>query len=332
MSKPVLYLFNGKVASFGNAFLGFTPPDIYTVTLDTVTHGSISASPMSGAEGTTIELSSTPDTGYQLGSYSVDGSAIVGSSFSMPAHNLVVGATFSAIEYTVSVGTSLNGSVTASAQSATYGTTITLTGTPDSGYELDYFTVNGVAIVGNSFTMPAENVTVSAVFVEQSPTFDEVTIGTQTWMSKNLSIDDGGEGIYTRTVNYGQGDVVETYYTWAAAVRVAASIQGWHLPSKTEFDDLITYNIGSEAGTRLKSTYGWTSGNGTDEFGFTGLPAGSRSSSGSFSNFGSRAYFWTATEYISSRSYVRYLSTNESMPSTDYSKGYGLSVRLIKDS
>ena len=28
------------------------------------------------------------------------------------------------------------------------------------------------------------------------PTFDEVTIGTQTWTAFNLAIDDGGTGIY----------------------------------------------------------------------------------------------------------------------------------------
>ena len=228
MSKPVLYLFNGKVARFGRAFLGFTPPDIYTVTLDTVTHGSITASPMSGIAGTTITLSSTPD----------------------------------------------------------------------SGYELDYFTVNGVAIVGNSFTMPAMNVTVGAVFVEESPTFDEVTIGTQTWMSKNLAIDDGGEGISTVTVNYGHGDVVEYHYTWDAAVRVAASVTGWHLPTKEEFDALVSY-VGSNSATKLKSTYGWSNNyNGTDQFGFTALPAG---------NGSSYVYFWSSTTYSSSEAYARML-------------------------
>ncbi len=40
------------------------------------------------------------------------------------------------------------------------------------------------------------------------PTFDEVTIGNQTWMAKNLAIDDGQGGIYTHTMNYGQGEDV----------------------------------------------------------------------------------------------------------------------------
>ena len=261
MSKPVLYLFNGKVGAFGRAFLGFTPPPTYTVTLDTVTHGSITASPMSGIAGTTI----------------------------------------------------------------------TLTSTPDSGYELDYFTVNGVAIIGNTFTMPAENVTVGAVFVEES--IHGVTIGTQVWADRNLAIDDGEGGITTRTVNYGQGDVVEYFYTWDAAVRVAASIPRWHLPTSTEFDAMVSY-IGSNAGQKLKSTYGWTNnGNGTDEFGFTALPTGCYLSSG-YKSFGERTSFWSSTIGSSvdyPDAYSLFNSMNTVLSGTG-SKWNGYSVRLIKDS
>ena len=262
MSTPVLYLFNGKVASFGNAVFGFTPAEVYTVTISTVSHGTITASPVSGVAGTTI----------------------------------------------------------------------TLTSTPDSGYELDYFTVNGVAIVGNSFTMPAENVTVGAV-MEESPTFDEVTIGTQTWMAKNLAIDDGGEGIRTRTVNYGQGDVVEYFYTFDAAVRVAASVQGWHLPTKDELDALASY-VGSDAGLKLKSTYGWNkNGNGTDEFGFTALPAGGYIGS-SYIGPGPYTYFWSSTTYPfdESQAYYRVLYYNSSSFDNGVSsKSATYSLRLIKD-
>ena len=53
----------------------------------------------------------------------------------------------------------------------------------------------------------------SKIWPDITPVLDEVTIGTQTCMSKNLAIDDGQGGISTRTVNYGQGDVVEYYNT-----------------------------------------------------------------------------------------------------------------------
>lgn len=42
----------------------------------------------------------------------------------------------------------------------------------------------------------------SKIWPDITPVLDEVTIGTQTWMSKNLAIDDGQGGISTRTVNY----------------------------------------------------------------------------------------------------------------------------------
>jgi uncharacterized protein (TIGR02145 family) len=150
-------------------------------------------------------------------------------------------------------------------------------------------------------------------------------------MSKNLAIDDGQGGIYTQTVNYGQGDVVEYYYTWEAALRVAATVQGWHLPSDSEWDTLANAVGGmSTAGTKLKSAYGWSSGNGTDDYGFAAFPAGRRSS-GSFYNLGYNTTFWTADKSGSSSAYYRYFDTGASMNSSNGVMDGGYSVRLVKD-
>jgi len=159
-----------------------------------------------------------------------------------------------------------------------------------------------------------------------------VTIGDNTWASNNLAIDDGQGGIYTQTVNYGQGDVVEYYYTWFAAVRVAATVQGWHLSTEAEWDALAEAVGGSStAGTKLKSSYGWNSGNGTDDYGFAALPAGFWYS-GSFEYLGSGAYFWTANDSeIWGNAYRRYFYTGASMISGYTPKTYAYSVRLVKD-
>lgn len=166
------------------------------------------------------------------------------------------------------------------------------------------------------------------------PSFDEVTIGTQTWMAKNLTIDDGQGGIYTQTVNYGQGDVVEYYYIWSAAVRVAESIEGWHLPSDEEWTTLANAVGGSSvAGTKLKSTYGWNSGNGADDYGFSAFPAGDWYRSSSFEQFGKYANFWTSTKKSASTCYCRYFNGNRAIYSNQkdsYNNGY--SIRLVKDS
>ena len=163
-----------------------------------------------------------------------------------------------------------------------------------------------------------------------TPVLDEITIGTQTWKIKNLSIDDGQGGIYTQTVNYGQGNVVEYYYTWEAALRVASTVTGWHLPTRAEWDTLATA-VGSNAGKKLKATYGWAyDANGTDEFGFRGFPAGLWNSD-SFKYLSTNELFWTATEYSSTKAYNRMLGTGSSLISDNNDKTLGYSVRLIKD-
>ena len=153
-----------------------------------------------------------------------------------------------------------------------------------------------------------------------------VKIGEQIWMNKNLAIDDGGNGI---TINKETG---EHYYTWDAAKRVAEKIKGWHLPTIAEWDFLAANAGGREVcGNKLKSASGWDDdGNGTDDFGFSALPAGLYN--GSFYSLGSDAYFWTATESSSSYAYCRYFGTGASMDSYYNSKYGQYSVRLVKDS
>ena len=51
---------------------------------------------------------------------------------------------------------------------ASAGSTITVTATPDEGYELDYITVDGERIDGTTFTMPAHDVTVRVYFTDGS--------------------------------------------------------------------------------------------------------------------------------------------------------------------
>lgn len=185
--------------------------------------------------------------------------------------------------------------------------------------------------------------------VPPTPTPTEVTIGNQTWMTKNLSVDDGGDGIATKVVNYGYGDVVEYYYSWPAAVRIANSIEGWHLPSVEEYDTLAS-NVGGEshAGTKLKSTYGWDPAYyaGTDDYGFCALPAGmgTRYTSGVLElyDFGGEANFWTSSNttgtggnYAVCKYFNGTLSMNaQSLGKYGESEGkYGAycTIRLIKD-
>lgn len=171
-------------------------------------------------------------------------------------------------------------------------------------------------------------------YVAPAPTFDEVTIGTQTWMSKNLAIDDGQGGISSNTVNYGHGDVVEYYYTWDAAVRVAESINGWHLPSADEVNVLVDEVGGLYTANKLKSSYGWSSGNGTDNYGFAAFPAGFKSQ-GTFIGFRDYSVFWTGTPGSSTSMASSYYFNTSSKIQLSNGGSYRVDsycVRLIKDS
>ena len=136
----------------------------YSITVVQPAGGTVSASATSATAGTTIELTATPAEGYTLDYFTLDGERINGDTFIMPARNVEVSAVFTANAYSITVVQPTGGSVAASATSATAGTTVELTASPAEGYTLDYFTLDGERINGNTFSMPARNVEVSAVF------------------------------------------------------------------------------------------------------------------------------------------------------------------------
>ena len=151
-------------------------------------------------------------------------------------------------------------------------------------------------------------------------------IGRQAWMSENLAIDDGGEGIYYNEKN-GQ-----YYYTWDAALRVAKSIPGWHLPSAEEWNAAAEACGATVADNKWKDDPYTRDYVGTeklyDKLGI--LPVGYYFD-GSFSNVGSFAYFWSATEDGSVSAYRRHFDTSDAMGQYTRLKDHGFSVRLVKD-
>ena len=181
-----------------------------------------------------------------------------------------------------------------------------------------YFSHNGAAYAGN-YAIVVEGADFSSqglgrvTFVEYGTLeiggleYRTVTIGNQTWMAENLQLNVPNSWFYNNDeATYGRnGKNYGRLYLWDAAMGI--SVAGWHLPTAAEWDQLANAIGGSgSAGTKLKSTTDWSSGNGTDNYGFSVFPAGYRYS-GSFYNLGSNAYFWTASEYSSSNAYVPFL-------------------------
>jgi hypothetical protein len=111
----------------------------YTLSTSVSPSGGGSVSPGSGsyAYGSVVTLTATPSTGYQFSSWSGDISSSSSSiSISMNSNTNVI-ANFVAIHYTLStsVSPSGGGSVSPSSGSYAYGSVVTLTATPASGYQ-----------------------------------------------------------------------------------------------------------------------------------------------------------------------------------------------------
>ena len=161
--------------------------------------------------------------------------------------------------------------------------------------------------------------------------YKTVEIGSQTWMAENLNYDYN----YRTAHSYCYADSCSKYgrlYTWSATVDSAAVFStagkgcgchasrspsggivrgvcpvGWHVPSLSEFQTLISYVGGYRvAGANLKSTSGWKSnsqyvGNGSDSYGFSALPAGVYTDAITyhvyrFYDVGNFAFFWTTSK------------------------------------
>lgn len=122
---------------------------------------------------------------------------------------------------------------------------------------------------------------------------------------------------------------------------------GWHLPSRDEWNTLEKAVIDKKfagtkltlasaqkkVGTKLKSKSGWYSGNGTDDYGFSVLPAGSRYGGGLYLSAGKGAHFRSSAEDGSRTAYYWRFDYGYECVLSDYSlKNVGFSVRCLRDS
>ena len=156
-----------------------------------------------------------------------------------------------------------------------------------------------------------------------------IKIGNQVWMAENLNFKIDSSYCYNDSSKYCKK--YGRLYSWAAAKR--ACPEGWHLPTIDEFETLFAAVGGqSTAGKKLKSASGWKKdGNGTDDYSFTALPAGGRSTNESFYGGDGGAYFWSSTEYGKNRSYYIFLKyQNDEANEVDYYRDDGMSVRCVK--
>jgi len=170
----------------------------------------------------------------------------------------------------------------------------------------------------------------SATTTQRPNVIEEITIGTQTWSLRNY---DFGGIAYDDDI-----DNVPEYgklYTWAEAN--AIDIDGWHLPTETEYTTLSTYLGGTTvAGGHLKETGldHWSTPNtGADNSsGFTALGGGQKQLGQPCVLLNESGIFWTATEHDGANGRTFYVTSGSAASGSNaIAKTHAFSVRLIKD-
>lgn len=162
------------------------------------------------------------------------------------AVNVAIKFPTAATYYSISKAATTNGSFTVSATTATAGTTIYVTTTPNRGYKVNTVTATGAAVnnLGNnkySFKMPSQAVTVSVTFTAStSRTLTaQVTSGTGT-VTLTLS---AGNTVYSAVTTSGTTQASITAYDGETLTITAAAGTGYKLDTLTR--DGSTVSSGS---------------------------------------------------------------------------------------
>ena len=156
---------------------------VYVITLTQSAGGTISSNVNQAAAGATITLTATPNVGYTFGSWSVLPTVTINdNSFSMPAADVTVNATFTALSNNSTISFSINSKVEMTA--TIYGGSIDLTkfvaNPTTEGYNFGgWSTTDGGSAMANQMSyVPSGDVTLYPVF--STPSTDDYTLVTST--------------------------------------------------------------------------------------------------------------------------------------------------------
>jgi uncharacterized protein (TIGR02145 family) len=194
--------------------------------------------------------------------------------------------------------------------------------------------------------------------------YSTVTIGTQVWMAENLkttkynddtpipNITADEEWIVITSPAYcwfgnniSNKNIYGALYNWYVVGTGKLCPDGWHVPSDEEYktlekvlgmstDQADLWNWrGTDQGSQMKSTSGWTEGgNGTNSSGFNGLAGGYRfGATGAFNALGILTYWWSSEHNADQGVYRRLDYDNNGVYRSVTSKRGGKYVRCIKN-
>lgn len=183
-----------------------------------------------------------------------------------------------------------------------------------------------------------------------------VKIGNQIWTTQNLDVEryrngdliqqitdpnvwnimDAGAWCYFNNDPSTNSKFGKLYNWYAINDPRGLAPEGWHIPTKEEYDVLVNYLGGTPlAGGQLKGLESWILPNNgaTNTTGFNALSNGARLDQGLFQEKGKNGFWYTSSLFSSGRTYAFRLINTESSASGIFfeTKKYGCSVRLVKD-
>ena len=198
--------------------------------------------------------------------------------------------------------------------------------------------------------------------------YKAVLMGEQVWMAENLNYKttDGTSRCYPTSGNTNTSDAdnanCSTYgrlYTWATAMNLASSYNsatftvpakhqgicpsGWHIPSSADWYALVKFVnpncsdisinkiLCANAGIKLKAASGWSSGNGTDDYGFSVLAGGFGYSGNRFEDAGIQAPLRSSLQSNIYYAYQMYIRQVEDAEWNAGYKDFFFGVRCLQD-
>ena len=222
---------------------------------------------------------------------------------------------------------------------------------------LGFMATGLIAFVGCSVNKPS-----GATDIDGN-TYKSVIIGEQEWMSENLNVGHFRNGDTIQEANTieewieavknkqpawcyydnnpSNGEKYGKLYNWYAVSdsRFLAP-DGWHVPTNAEQTLLIDYlGVNGHNGTEgkvLKATSGWTDKkggtNGTDDYGWSGVPGGLCNPNGAFFELGNEGYWWSSSQSNTRLFWPSLLSaSHDHVGWYGGNMNYGFSVRCLRD-
>ena len=241
-SKAGTYSFSYDPATKTLVVSGEFAPEKYAITVaEGITGGSVVPDKTEAAEGEKVTLTITPATGYELETLTVmmgetPVTVAEDNTFTMPAGNVVVSATFKKTlvtsQLTWTVTPAEGGTVVVKAGETTLEaspaevlqtTVVTVTATPNENYELDAITVmSGETEItlgeGNTFEMPAADVAITVTFKAVEYDLEGVMFTAERqWATyyngtKNLALPEGVKAYVVNSVVNDAVDITEINY------------------------------------------------------------------------------------------------------------------------